>query len=254
MAFDPNRQRVVMFGGNTPSAETWEWDGTQWLQFTMAPVPPSGPIEYYPPIGEIVAFSAAATGAASGELWSFNGARWTRLAVSPAAPGRIAHAMAYDPIQRSLVLDGGAVGTTTQYDTGYLTTAPLASVATYGTACPGSAGLPRLVGYGRPQVTGGFFALELDTAASNAPAAFALALNQGSAPLPGGCILRLDPTTFTLLATPTTTATGTARATLAVPRLPSVLGLQLHTQAAILDPIRPGGPTLSQGLTVRVGI
>ena len=34
MAYDFQRGRVVLFGGGgaTIDAETWEWDGTQWLQ------------------------------------------------------------------------------------------------------------------------------------------------------------------------------------------------------------------------------
>jgi hypothetical protein len=255
MAFDPTRQRVVLFGGSTQLGDTWEWDGTTWRSITTSsPVPPFAQIEFYPPLGEVVAHGMTSTGATASELWSYDGSRWARVQASPAAPARFAHAMTYDPIQRSLVLDGGVIGTSTQTDTGYLTTAPLASIAAYGAACAGSAGLPRLVGYGRPQVTGSFFALELDTAASSAPAAFAFALNQANTTLPGGCTLHLDPTTLTLVATQATSATGTARALLVIPRMPSLLGLPFHTQAAVLDPIRPAGPTLSQGLTVRIGV
>jgi len=35
MAYDDSRQRLVLFGGSTPTTffgDTWEWDGTEWTQ------------------------------------------------------------------------------------------------------------------------------------------------------------------------------------------------------------------------------
>jgi hypothetical protein len=41
MAFDALRNRVVLFGGNGPLNDTWEWDGTTWVQMTVAVSPPA---------------------------------------------------------------------------------------------------------------------------------------------------------------------------------------------------------------------
>ena len=42
MAWDPARQRIVMFGGETTIAEqdAWEWDGARWTQIATPPPPP----------------------------------------------------------------------------------------------------------------------------------------------------------------------------------------------------------------------
>ena len=42
MAFDAQRGRTVLFGGNVFNpAETWEWDGNAWLRQTPATQPPN---------------------------------------------------------------------------------------------------------------------------------------------------------------------------------------------------------------------
>ena len=38
MAYDPDRRRVVLFGGSGRSADTWEWDGAVWIRIE-APSP-----------------------------------------------------------------------------------------------------------------------------------------------------------------------------------------------------------------------
>src|SRR5262245_60363669 len=45
MAYDSDRQRMVLFGGNLGSAglfgDTWEWDGASWAHRSAAVVPPA---------------------------------------------------------------------------------------------------------------------------------------------------------------------------------------------------------------------
>ncbi len=45
MAYDSDRQRIVMFGGYAPlqpfpAGDTWEWDGTNWTQRMPGASPP----------------------------------------------------------------------------------------------------------------------------------------------------------------------------------------------------------------------
>ncbi|MGE3172189.1 MAG: kelch repeat-containing protein [Planctomycetota bacterium] len=89
MAYDPVRQRTVLFGGYDPGfgipvpvTDTWEWDGTVWLQRSPTTVPPvHGPMTFVPALGALVMN-------ASGALWTFDGVDWAPWITAP-GPGEI---------------------------------------------------------------------------------------------------------------------------------------------------------------------
>ena len=116
MAYDPIRQRVVLFAGavaigdrvrdsGSLLSDVWEWDGASWREVTVTGATPglrfSSPMTYDPKSREIVMFGGAhplSQGAApnrADDLWSFNGTRWRRLDdhVAPGVRGR--HQSAY---------------------------------------------------------------------------------------------------------------------------------------------------------------
>jgi hypothetical protein len=118
MAYDTIRQRMVLFGGmagGSPSVDlddTWEWDGTTWIQRTPlhAPSPrTSFALAFDAARGRTVLFGGltGATTTALGDTWLWDGADWTQ--VFPAhSPGARWHTrMAYDAARGRIVLFGG---------------------------------------------------------------------------------------------------------------------------------------------------
>ena len=120
LAYLPSRGRVVLFGGMLGSVggaknETWEWNGTGWLQVHL----PFSPPERF---GHAMVYDAArrrvflfgGTGGPStitndADTWEWDGTRWDIVAIS--GPGRSDHAMAYDPHRERTVLFGGELVT-----------------------------------------------------------------------------------------------------------------------------------------------
>lgn len=125
MAYDPDRDRVVLFGGcadsascDNPLGDTWEWDGTSWEKKTSTTAPPNAfahAMAYDAGRKRVVLFggcaSSSCTGAGSqGGVWEWDGASWTQRpsSVSPQVRGGLA--MAYDAARGKVVLFGGATG------------------------------------------------------------------------------------------------------------------------------------------------
>jgi hypothetical protein len=122
MAYDANRKKVVMFGGNngtTPIADTWEYDGTNWTQINV-----TGPQarEYlslvYDPIGQrVLLYGGMNTGGtALNDMWSWNGTAWTQLMITtPTARGW--PGLVYDSNRQLIVCFGGSANGAALNDT-----------------------------------------------------------------------------------------------------------------------------------------
>jgi cysteine-rich repeat protein len=96
MAYDPDRDRVVLFGGGTDSAassnQTWEWDGASWLQRSpqLGPgirIVPSG--AYLPLAGSLVTFGDLG----SADTWVWDGSAWELQTPVTQPPGRLTTSM-----------------------------------------------------------------------------------------------------------------------------------------------------------------
>jgi len=111
MVHDSARDRHVLFGGyaRPDSAETWEFDGTDWLlRTTTGPAPRCLEGLVYDSDRRVtVLFGGTITnGQPFGDTWEWNGASWPQIPVSgPSA--RSAFAMAYDSRRHRTVLFGG---------------------------------------------------------------------------------------------------------------------------------------------------
>jgi hypothetical protein len=123
MVYDVARRRVVLFGGSivnaaNPSgitvAETWEWDGDDWVQLSPAVSPSARYLHAmaYDTVRQRVVLYGGDVGGSFGQqilgdTWEWDGVTWTPR--SPvASPGLLhAHAMVYDAARQRVVLHGG---------------------------------------------------------------------------------------------------------------------------------------------------
>ena len=121
-AYDPIRRRVVVFGGavaNTPTNETWEWDGAQWeqrcLDTTCTPPPPRADhtMAWDPSRNAVVIFAGRGTGnVPRNDLWAFDGETWNELCVDGACAAtkptpRLDTSMVFDVTSQSMLIYGG---------------------------------------------------------------------------------------------------------------------------------------------------
>jgi hypothetical protein len=94
-AYDPIRQRIVMFGGNADSGDklgdTWEWDGTTWTEIhpTSSPTPRSGcAMAWDAGLRKLVMQGGSGQSSASADTWTWNGATWSQL-ITAGSPGSV---------------------------------------------------------------------------------------------------------------------------------------------------------------------
>lgn len=114
LAFDSDRSRTVLFGGQAADdlkGDTWEWDGTHWTQVQdSGPAPRDGAAMAHGDAGTIL-FGGEVKSAASlvrvGDTWSWDGEDWTQLADTGPAP-RIRASLVFDAARSLYVLFGGS--------------------------------------------------------------------------------------------------------------------------------------------------
>jgi hypothetical protein len=118
MAYDAARGRVVLFGGAFGStgflADTWEWDGSSWIERTPATSPPARGFHamvYDSARARVVLFGGRGpAGNPAGNLadtWEWDGSAWLRRTPGNSPHARSFHAMAYDSARARVVLFGG---------------------------------------------------------------------------------------------------------------------------------------------------
>ena len=270
MAYDLASGRVVMFGGITsPStttslADTWEWDGVNWLQRTPVSSPQVrayASMTYDLSRGGLVLHGgrSGSSGAPHADAWTWDSAGNTWKALVPAGvpgPRRDLHGTAYDLARGRIVLFGGYVAYPTQIfyaDTWELATAVPASVIGYGAGCPGTAGVPVLGAVGVPRLGSTTFALSLANARPTAPAGLLFAELPENVAVGGGCTLLVSAPFLSVSLT--TDAAGGASVPLPVPGATSLLGLELRLQGVVADPLGSlgGGACTTAGLLLVLG-
>jgi hypothetical protein len=114
MAYDPLRERIVLFGG-IPSndadyiGDTWEWDGQTWTEKTPAISPAARgftTLAYDPQRRRIVLYAGAGI-TTLGDQWEWDGQTWTQVTFLDATVAGDQATMAYDAIQKQLIYFGG---------------------------------------------------------------------------------------------------------------------------------------------------
>jgi hypothetical protein len=118
LAYDPVRDRLVMFGGNKygadgvaidPNYETWEFDGTQWTNVTGEAPKVAKPILAWDPVNHDIVMLGVDETATSGRMYRYNGTTHVWTQVTPAAlPTCINEGyLSYDTVKNRLVFFGG---------------------------------------------------------------------------------------------------------------------------------------------------
>jgi hypothetical protein len=129
MAFDSERGVTVLFGGDNEESgwlnDTWEFDGTNWLQRQPAQSPPGrGNIDqtliYDAKRQKVVLYGGLGAAGYLADTWEYDGTTWQQITTSIAPPSRDAHAMVFDSQRNKVLLFGGAGGFDGRYsDTWY---------------------------------------------------------------------------------------------------------------------------------------
>ena len=116
MAYDSLRDRMILFGGDGSGSErladTWEYDGVNWMQVQPAQSPPGrvniqGGMVFDTNRSKVVLFGGLTVPGYVNDTWEYNGTTWLQLSPAASPSIRDAHAMVYDPYRHVIVLFGG---------------------------------------------------------------------------------------------------------------------------------------------------
>jgi hypothetical protein len=116
MAYDSFRNVVVMTSGRFDTFEgirdTWEWNGTGWLQRrTATQNDPGGrfghAVAYDSHRKRLVLFGGRNLGTVAGDTWEWDGERWQLKLLFGGPSARDQHTMVYDTVRRETILFGG---------------------------------------------------------------------------------------------------------------------------------------------------
>ncbi|HOC00357.1 MAG TPA: DUF4082 domain-containing protein, partial [Verrucomicrobiota bacterium] len=115
VAYDEERQQVVLFGGRTETAftnQTWVWQRDQYSRLTLANSPP---VRLAPGMvfdgtrEQVILFGGHkwAAGPHWDDTWAWTGANWVELIPASRPPGRRGQGMMFDSVRQTVVLFGG---------------------------------------------------------------------------------------------------------------------------------------------------
>src|SRR5688572_6189849 len=115
MTWDPDRRKVVLFGGGigVPGStfnDTWEWDGTNWARATTAVSPPAraGHGAAYHLSRQRLVITCGEGGAdLLADTWEFDGTAWVETTPPDSPAQRSDHGAAFDNARGNMVLFGG---------------------------------------------------------------------------------------------------------------------------------------------------
>jgi hypothetical protein len=245
MVYDESRQRTVVYGGQGPgtaSAATWEWDGSSWSAI-IAPtaVPNTCRMAFDHGVGQVALRTTPVSGPSV--LFHWTGADWVLAGV---ASGNAQDPLISDPLRGLLTFPN----VITPQARLYLFTSTPASCSGFGSGCSlGEA--PGLGAIGSPQPGTAGFHLEVQTLGGAAPMVLLGGLQSHNMSLGNGCTLLVQPMALFAVAS----AQGWSSFPLPMPANRALLGLQLFTQAVVLDPAHSvwSGVTMSRGLQLTVG-
>jgi hypothetical protein len=121
VAYDPARQKVVLFGGVSEligssffyEQDTWEWDGNDWMEMKpkTIPSPRAGHMMAYDEKRNVVIMFGGEDKSGSymlGDTWVWDGKDWKQMLPTHGSPtARRGGQMFYDPETEKVILSGG---------------------------------------------------------------------------------------------------------------------------------------------------
>lgn len=236
MAFDPLRQRVVLYGGQGSQQfaafdDTWEWDGTTWAQVESTLLQPTTP---WLPLPLVFDSSRAQVVLANqSHLYGWNGSAWSNPQhLTGAAIG----VGVFDVVRQSLV--------TWSVSTRVLTSNP----ATASIAAQACGNQPDLRLFGRAAL-GTTSSVHIE-GLPGAPAFIVFGLQPQLQNLAPGCdrMVSIDAVHFVLL-----DGAGRFDKALAVPLHRAFVGMNLQAQVAVVDGGPVSGVSVSGALRLVLG-
>jgi hypothetical protein len=118
-AYDSRRGVTVVFGGcldpvsGPMVADTWEWDGANWIQRTPPVSPPARAyhaMAFDSGRGVTVLFGGTDGQSYRGDTWEWDGSNWIQRTPPVSPPPRMESTMAYDSARQVTVLADGSWG------------------------------------------------------------------------------------------------------------------------------------------------
>lgn len=265
-AYDARRDCVVVFGGMTANSrasatynqETWEWNGSRWVQRNPA-VRPSArgwcKLAYDEARARVVLYGGADATNVFDDTWEWDGTNWILQTPVASPPGSYGHDLTYDAARRLTIAYGG-LGT---WDYGPVVAAGAVSFAP---GCPTSAGGPLTLAplpwagpwlgerfetdfVNQPLLSVGIAVWGFsNTVSAFGPLPFQLAMFGSPS-----CYLRTDAVLTELILPPATRYTS-----FLLPNHPSFLGAKMFLQSGFFDVGLPGTPVVtSNGLELTFG-
>lgn len=250
MAYDANRNRMVVFGGETGGTalfDTWEYDGTIWSQVVTDGAPESFSAMSFDMVrGRCVLLGVHGYPPVS-DTWEWDGARWQQVFTADRPPPVTAGAMAYDLLRGVSVVCGGLdVSTALGLDRTWQQGGAGATTRTFGIGCVGGGLPPILVPQTVPSL-GATAAVRVDWLPIGGGIVVMIAglsdQTWSGAPLPRdlgpigltGCRAYTSVDAAVVLLH----TSGTVTWSQAVPNHPALAGLRLFLQALSLDAAAP---------------
>ncbi len=238
MAWDPTSDNVILFSGYFQGADTWSFDGTDWTSLTPTTVP-SARYDHSMVSDRLRDRIVMFGNTTIGDTWEWDGSNWLdRTGASPPAP-RLDTYLAYDWVREQVTMFGSsALPETWSYEA--VSPAVFTVLGTPG--CPGSNGLPPVLGSETRPWLGEAFTVTINQLPSNGIALMINGLSDTSSalgPLPTsllaigmpGCMLQVDPLIIDVVFATGSTATWV----LNIPNDPTLLTQQFFSQCGALD-------------------
>jgi hypothetical protein len=249
MAWDPTTGNVVLFGGRDRHHafldDTREWNGSTWTQRATSPGPTGRWTHALTTRANGVGLVGGDANGALRDAWLLQGSTW--LAETVTGLPQFAQVVASsDPLRDEVVVFGGA--NPYAYPTAgvWLLAEPPATVTPFGGGC-GAGGATTLAA-DAPPVLGSVVHVQAGGFATLQPAAFVLGFTAQRTDLAPGCRLFVAPQATAFAATD---AAGAASLAVPLPTAATFVGIEVHAQAAALDPAT--GFALTPATTLRLG-